>query len=189
MLVQEFLYFSLLTDSFVAFFCSSACWCCSCWLLVWWRPHAPHTSLLLIFTFLSVFQIRVVNAFQMDLDSHMDSYDKRSRPSVISLQSLQAQRGAVSKKPMLTSSPEADESASSPWFGRSESIPYADEGQCVVVDTGHPWRVWSGFFTDTGFIGGSVSLCILQIGYTCRFFQKQVFVDSVNVETDSQHIF
>lgn len=74
----------------------------------------------------------------MDLDSHMGSYDKRSRPSVISLQSLQAQRGAVSKKPMLTSSPEADESASSPWFGRSESIPYADEGQCVVVDTGHP---------------------------------------------------
>ena len=75
------------------------------------------------------FQIRVVNAFQMDLDSHMDSYDKRSRPSVISLQSLQqAQRGGVSKKPTLASSPEADEkSASSPWFGRSESIPYADE--------------------------------------------------------------
>ncbi|XP_041348838.1 plasma membrane calcium-transporting ATPase 2-like isoform X2 [Gigantopelta aegis] len=74
-------------------------------------------------------QIRVVNAFQMDLDSHMDSYDKRSRPSVISLQSLQqAQRCGVSKKPTLASSPEADEqSASSPWFGRSESIPYADE--------------------------------------------------------------
>ncbi|KAL8594898.1 hypothetical protein ACOMHN_038461 [Nucella lapillus] len=71
--------------------------------------------------------IRVVNAFQMDLDSHMDSYDKRSRPSVISLQSLQASRGGVSKKPILASSPEADESTSSPYFGRSESIPYADE--------------------------------------------------------------
>lgn len=63
----------------------------------------------------------------MDLDTHLDSYDKRSRPSVISLQSLQAQRVGVSKKPTLTSSPEADESPSSPWFGRSESIPYADE--------------------------------------------------------------
>ncbi|PVD24236.1 hypothetical protein C0Q70_14706 [Pomacea canaliculata] len=72
-------------------------------------------------------QIRVVNAFQMDLDSHMDSYDKRSRPSVISLQSLQAARGGVSRKPILASSPEADETTSSPWFGRSESIPYADE--------------------------------------------------------------
>lgn len=64
----------------------------------------------------------------MDLDSHMDSYDKRSRPSVISLQSLQAAaRGGVSKKPILASSPEADETSASPWFGRSESIPYADE--------------------------------------------------------------
>lgn len=63
----------------------------------------------------------------MDLDSHMDSYDKRSRPSVISLQSLQAARGGVSRKPILASSPEADETTSSPWFGRSESIPYADE--------------------------------------------------------------
>ncbi|XP_050411569.1 plasma membrane calcium-transporting ATPase 2 isoform X1 [Patella vulgata] len=73
-------------------------------------------------------QIRVVNAFQMDLDStHMDSYDKRSRPSVISLQSLQAQRSGIAKKPILASSPEVDESPSSPWFGRSESIPYADE--------------------------------------------------------------
>ncbi|XP_067683198.1 plasma membrane calcium-transporting ATPase 2-like isoform X2 [Haliotis asinina] len=73
-------------------------------------------------------QIRVVNAFQMDLDSHLDSYDKRSRPSVISLQSLQAQRVGVSKKPTLTSSPEADESPSSPWFGRSE-IP-TDNSAC-----------------------------------------------------------
>ncbi|XP_076447724.1 plasma membrane calcium-transporting ATPase 2-like isoform X3 [Babylonia areolata] len=72
-------------------------------------------------------QIRVVNAFQMDLDSHMDSYDKRSRPSVISLQSLQAARGGVSKKPVLASSPEADESSSSPWFNRNDTIPYADE--------------------------------------------------------------
>nr|QFR55262.1 PMCA2 [Onchidium reevesii] len=71
-------------------------------------------------------QIRVVNAFQMDLDSHLDSYDKRSRPSVISLQSLQAQKSGVSRKPNLASSPEAAETTS-PWFGRSESIPYADE--------------------------------------------------------------
>ena len=77
-------------------------------------------------------QIRVVNAFQMDLDtSHMDSYDKRSRPSVISLQSLQSvQRSGISKKPTLASSPEIDETTTttrSPWFGRQESIPYADE--------------------------------------------------------------
>ena len=65
----------------------------------------------------------------MDLDSnHFDSYDKRSRPSVISLQSLQnAQRAGVSKKPMLASSPEVDEHTRSPWFGRQESIPYADD--------------------------------------------------------------
>ena len=55
----------------------------------------------------------------------MDSYDKRSRPSVISLQSLQAKSG-VSQKPNLTSSPEANEMATTP-FNRSESIPYADE--------------------------------------------------------------
>ncbi|XP_071134662.1 plasma membrane calcium-transporting ATPase 2-like isoform X3 [Mytilus edulis] len=72
-------------------------------------------------------QIRVVNAFQMDLDtSHLDSYDKRSRPSLISLQSLQAKSG-VSKKPMLASSPEVEESRSSPWLGHQDSIPYADE--------------------------------------------------------------
>ncbi|KAJ8302064.1 hypothetical protein KUTeg_021051 [Tegillarca granosa] len=72
--------------------------------------------------------IRVVNAFQMDLDtSHFDSYDKRSRPSVISLQSIQTlQRAGVSKKPTLASSPEAEETPS-PWLGRQESIPYADE--------------------------------------------------------------
>ncbi|KAK0051870.1 PMCA2 [Biomphalaria pfeifferi] len=75
-------------------------------------------------------QIRVVNAFQMDMDSqHMDSYDKRSRPSVISLQSLQEKRMGVSRKPNLASSPEAMETTNTtnPWFGRSESIPYADE--------------------------------------------------------------
>lgn len=62
----------------------------------------------------------------MDLDTCLDSYDKRSRPSVISLQSLQTQRGGLCKKPTLTSSPETDEPAS-PWFGRQESIPYADD--------------------------------------------------------------
>jgi len=76
-------------------------------------------------------QIRVVNAFQMDLDdmSGMDSYDKRSRPSVISLQSQQAaQRAAhVSRKPNLPSSPEREEPAGGQWFNRQESIPYADE--------------------------------------------------------------
>ncbi|XP_021343203.1 plasma membrane calcium-transporting ATPase 2-like [Mizuhopecten yessoensis] len=74
-------------------------------------------------------QIRVVNAFQMDLDStHFDSYDKRSRPSVISLQSLQnAQKGGVSKKPVLASSPEVEEKSTRPWLGRQESIPYADD--------------------------------------------------------------
>ncbi|XP_059142779.1 plasma membrane calcium-transporting ATPase 2-like isoform X3 [Physella acuta] len=74
-------------------------------------------------------QIRVVNAFQMDLDSqHMDSYDKRSRPSVISLQSLQEKRMGVSRKPNLASSPEAAEvTTNTPWFGRGDSIPYADE--------------------------------------------------------------
>ncbi|XP_052678772.1 plasma membrane calcium-transporting ATPase 2-like isoform X3 [Crassostrea angulata] len=76
-------------------------------------------------------QIRVVNAFQMDFDtSQLDSYDKRSRPSVISLQSLQSaqQRSAVAKKPNLASSPEIDEGNSrGPWFGRQDSIPYADE--------------------------------------------------------------
>ncbi|XP_033744919.1 plasma membrane calcium-transporting ATPase 2-like isoform X2 [Pecten maximus] len=63
-------------------------------------------------------QIRVVNAFQMDLDStHFDSYDKRSRPSVISLQSLQnAQKGGVSKKPVLASSPEVEEKSARPWL-------------------------------------------------------------------------
>ena len=81
-----------------------------------------------------LFQIRVVNAFQMDLDSiaGMDSYDKRSRPSVISLQSLQAAQkaGGVSRKPNLPSSPERDEPPSNLWrFKRQESegIPYADE--------------------------------------------------------------
>ena len=79
-----------------------------------------------------VFQIRVVNAFQMDMEglSTMDSYDKRSRPSVISLQSLQAAQkaGGVSRKPNLPSSPERDDSTGrSPWFNRQESIPYADE--------------------------------------------------------------
>lgn len=75
----------------------------------------------------SYLQIRVVNAFQMDLDtSHLDSYDKRSRPSLISLQSLQQKTG-VSKKPMLASSPEVEESRSSPWLGHQDSIPYADE--------------------------------------------------------------
>lgn len=78
-----------------------------------------------------MFQIRVVNAFQMDLDalSGMDSYDKRSRPSVISLQSLQAaQRGGVSRKPNLPSSPEREEpGGGATFFGRQESIPYADE--------------------------------------------------------------
>ncbi|KAK3701284.1 hypothetical protein RRG08_066777 [Elysia crispata] len=85
-------------------------------------------------------EIRVVNAFQMDMDAqHMDSYDKRSRPSVISLQSLQAQKaGGVSRKPNLASSPEVIEAAGergehaprvghAGWFSRSESIPYADE--------------------------------------------------------------
>ncbi|XP_061187594.1 plasma membrane calcium-transporting ATPase 2-like isoform X2 [Saccostrea echinata] len=76
-------------------------------------------------------QIRVVNAFQMDFDtSQLDSYDKRSRPSVISLQSLQSaqHRSAISKKPNLASSPEIDEGNNrSPLFGRQDSIPYADE--------------------------------------------------------------
>nr|AML22898.1 plasma membrane calcium ATPase [Tridacna squamosa] len=77
-------------------------------------------------------QIRVVNAFQMDMEglSGMDSYDKRSRPSVISLQSLQAAQksGGVSRKPNLPSSPERDDSSGrNPWFNRQESIPYADE--------------------------------------------------------------
>lgn len=65
----------------------------------------------------------------MDLDStHFDSYDKRSRPSVISLQSLQnAQKGGVSKKPVLASSPEVEETSARPWLGRQESIPYADD--------------------------------------------------------------
>ncbi len=75
----------------------------------------------------------------MDVDAqHLDSYDKRSRPSVISLQSLQHLKSAVSKKPNLASSPEAAETnvsaapghpaTSPPWFaGRNESIPYADE--------------------------------------------------------------
>ncbi|XP_052780334.1 plasma membrane calcium-transporting ATPase 2-like isoform X3 [Mya arenaria] len=78
-------------------------------------------------------QIRVVNAFQTDLDtlSGMDSYDKRSRPSVISLQSLQAAHkpGCVSRKPNLPSSPEREEpgTGNNPFFGRQESIPYADE--------------------------------------------------------------
>ncbi|XP_069142494.1 plasma membrane calcium-transporting ATPase 2-like isoform X2 [Argopecten irradians] len=69
-------------------------------------------------------QIRVVNAFQMDLDStHFDSYDKRSRPSVISLQSLQnAQKGGVSKKPVLASSPEVEEKSTRPWLGRQENL-------------------------------------------------------------------
>uniref|UniRef100_A0A0B7B0W2 Calcium-transporting ATPase n=1 Tax=Arion vulgaris TaxID=1028688 RepID=A0A0B7B0W2_9EUPU len=73
-------------------------------------------------------QIRVVNAFQMDLETCLDSYDKRSRPSVISL-SMQAQKTGVSKKPTLASSPEAVETTTtkSPWFGHSDSIPYADE--------------------------------------------------------------
>lgn len=82
-------------------------------------------------TIYSPLQIRVVNAFQMDFDtSQLDSYDKRSRPSVISLQSLQSaqQRSAVAKKPNLASSPEIDEGNSrGPWFGRQDSIPYADE--------------------------------------------------------------
>ncbi|WAR25424.1 hypothetical protein MAR_011128 [Mya arenaria] len=78
-------------------------------------------------------KIRVVNAFQTDLDtlSGMDSYDKRSRPSVISLQSLQAAHkpGCVSRKPNLPSSPEREEpgTGNNPFFGRQESIPYADE--------------------------------------------------------------
>nr|XP_022299334.1 plasma membrane calcium-transporting ATPase 2-like isoform X3 [Crassostrea virginica] len=76
-------------------------------------------------------QIRVVNAFQMDFDtSQLDSYDKRSRPSVISLQSLQSaqHKPAVSKRPNLASSPEVDENNSrGPWFARQDSIPYADE--------------------------------------------------------------
>jgi hypothetical protein len=68
----------------------------------------------------------------MDFDtSQLDSYDKRSRPSVISLQSLQSaqHKSAISKKPNLASSPEVDESnnSRSPWFGRQDSIPYADE--------------------------------------------------------------
>jgi hypothetical protein len=71
--------------------------------------------------------IRVVNAFQMDLETCLDSYDKRSRPSVISLHSMQTQKTGVSRKPTLASSPEAVETTKSPWFGRSESIPYADE--------------------------------------------------------------
>lgn len=80
----------------------------------------------------SMFQIRVVNAFQQDLDafSGMDSYDKRSRPSVISLQSLQAAQkaGGVSRKPNLPSSPEREEPPrGAPWMNRQESIPYADE--------------------------------------------------------------
>lgn len=60
----------------------------------------------------------------------MDSYDKRSRPSVISLQSLQAAQkaGAVSRKPNLPSSPEREEpTGGAPWLNRQESIPYADE--------------------------------------------------------------
>ncbi|XP_053377500.1 plasma membrane calcium-transporting ATPase 2-like isoform X3 [Mercenaria mercenaria] len=77
-------------------------------------------------------QIRVVNAFQQDLDTFggMDSYDKRSRPSLISLQSLQAAQkaGGVSRKPNLPSSPEREEPPSgAPWLNRQESIPYADE--------------------------------------------------------------
>lgn len=72
-------------------------------------------------------QIRVVNAFQMDLDACLDSYDKRSRPSVISLHSLQAQKMGVSKRPTLASSPEAAETTTSSGLGRGESIPYADE--------------------------------------------------------------
>lgn len=78
-----------------------------------------------------IFQIRVVNAFQQDLDTlaGMDSYDKRSRPSVISLQSLQAaQKVGVSRKPNLPSSPEREEPPTgAPWLNRQESIPYADE--------------------------------------------------------------
>lgn len=69
----------------------------------------------------------------MDLDAiaGMDSYDKRSRPSVISLQSLQAAQkmGGVSRKPNLPSSPEREEPAN-PWGVKrqeSEGIPYADE--------------------------------------------------------------
>ena len=164
-LFKSFFTFLFLPIHLLRFLCSSTCCFCSCWLLVWWRPHTPHTSLLLIFTFLSVFQIRVVNAFQMDLDSHMDSYDKRSRPSVISLQSLQAQRGAVSKKPMLASSPEADESASSPWFGRSESIPYADEWALLslpadLVSHGSAWAAapilsrWPDWWFESDLAGG-----------------------------------
>ena len=77
---------------------------------------------------LSSFQIRVVNAFQMDLDCHMDSYDKRSRSSIISLQSMQAARAGVSRKPILATSPEAEEPASGiSRFFRNESLPYADE--------------------------------------------------------------
>ncbi|GAB1599825.1 plasma membrane calcium-transporting ATPase 2 isoform X8 [Argonauta hians] len=71
-------------------------------------------------------QIRVVNAFQMDLDTHLDSYDKRSRPSVASLPSLQLRSGPA-KKNNLPSSPETDECPSKPWLNRAESIPYADE--------------------------------------------------------------
>ena len=70
-------------------------------------------------------QIRVVNAFQMDLDTHLDSYDKRSRPSVASLPSLQLRSGPF-KKNNLPNSPET-ESPSKPWLNRAESIPYADE--------------------------------------------------------------
>ncbi|XP_052285591.1 plasma membrane calcium-transporting ATPase 2-like isoform X3 [Dreissena polymorpha] len=82
-------------------------------------------------------QIRVVNAFQMDLDalSGMDSYDKRSRPSVISLQSLQAAQrppSGAAWRPALPSSPEREEppggvGGANRWIGRQESIPYADE--------------------------------------------------------------
>lgn len=70
-------------------------------------------------------KIRVVNAFQMDLDTHLDSYDKRSRPSVASLPSLQLRSGPF-KKNNLPNSPET-ESPSKPWLNRAESIPYADE--------------------------------------------------------------
>ncbi|KAL3852970.1 hypothetical protein ACJMK2_016573 [Sinanodonta woodiana] len=74
-------------------------------------------------------QIRVVNAFQMDIEAlgGFDSYDKRSRPSMISLQSLQAAQAfkGISKKPNLPSSPERDEPMGQ--FRRQESIPYADE--------------------------------------------------------------
>jgi len=78
-------------------------------------------------------QIRVVNAFQQDLDGlqgNVDSYDRCSRPSLTSLQLLQAaaRSGAVSRKPNLPSSPErAEPPNNSSMFGRQESIPYADE--------------------------------------------------------------